>query len=257
MKHMIQIFTCSCLMIVLVSCTTEHNIGPDQKSGAIDLAKGLGAIQSITDGCNVVAMTIRNNASDGNKYDTDQQWVYCFDRSGSPIAPASASVNSQSLITTVGVQSGNTTLAWNGAPHVWSIVGTGSVPTYSDTIVSLMRFNISQPSTKIDTIRKSSGLTVSWTSPGAIDSVGIVLEYNTALSRIADTSAPTAPWRVAVATDNDGSYTFTSNQLNSMPIKGFVEVYVVAARTASKMANGVVCRTSVLTASRAMCPARQ
>jgi|GEM_PF-1831579 len=255
MKRLIGILWVVTMVIAFSGCSNEQTTTPFG-NGGIDLSKGLGAIQTASNGSNLVAVAFRRNASDGQPYDTDQQWLYCFNSGGSPAAPAAVTVNSNSLITTVGTQAGNTLLTWNGANHIWSVTGAGSIPSYSDTIASLNRFSITEPDTKADTIFRTSGVTVTWDSPGSVDSVGIVLEYNTSLSRLFDTTAPDTTWRLGVATANSGSYTFSSSQLTSMPTKGFVEITVVGVKSKTKTVSGVSCRVYSVSASKTMCPCR-
>jgi len=70
-------------------------------------------------------MTLRLNASDGNVYDLDQQWFYCYNSLGTPVTPSALSVNSNSLGTTVSTQAGSFSVSWGGANHIWNLTGTG------------------------------------------------------------------------------------------------------------------------------------
>lgn len=198
--------------IFVFSCSSDVPFAPVEQK-LLDLSKGLGFVQGVSDGSNLVAIAIRNNASDGQTYDSDQQWFYFYDNRGNPAAPSTLAVNGLNLSTTVGMQAGNSSLSWNGASHIWVVTGSGSIPTYADTISSLNRFSITEPDTKIDTVFKSLGLTVSWESPGSVDSIGIELRYLISLSRITDSTAPTTPWMLSITAPNDSGYTFTANQL--------------------------------------------
>ncbi len=216
--------------------------------------KGFGMLSTVyDDGVNLICFRVNRNASDGSLNSSDQQWMYIFDSSGDPVAANSATVESQTLTTTVASMAGVHTLSWDGADHDWSITGNSDVPTFSIAVESPNSFRITEPDTRVDTVTKSSGFTIDYDTPGT-DSVAIVLVYDEFLSYRSDSNASTSYWRWETKQANTGSYSVSSSTLTGLPSSGILNIWVIAGNIEEITVTGVETRAAAVVASIATVP---
>ncbi len=211
-------------------------------------------ISSISNGLNLVSTTLRFNKADNTNSDRDSQWFYFFDGNGAPASPASLALNGVSLSSVLDRQAGNTAMTWNGANHVWTVGGTGSIPSYSDTLASLNRFDVTAPVSFSDTISASSGVVVTWASPGSIDSVLLEVDYDYSTSVMFDSTVGASNWRRLKVVANTGSHTLSAGDLSGVPNSGFVSITVSAIKYKTRTIQGFPVRTFCISSSRVVCP---
>lgn len=180
------------------------------------------------------------NGSGGHSESQSQQ-TYFYTSGGSPIAANAVSINSQSLSVSVGIQAGIKTVGYDGANHIWSVTGNSNVPTYSDTVISPTRITITEPDAMVDTIIKSSGTTITYSSPGT-DSVLITLSYDYPASVRRDTTISPSVWNKQYWVANTGSHTVPSSAFSTLsPSTGIVGISVLAFKKEEKMVSGKRC----------------
>lgn len=188
----------------------------------------------------LVASQTRLMQPSGSYGEYQQQWTYFYTSTGGATTANAVTLNGQAMSVTLGSQAGSVDVSYDGAYHVWDVTGNSNVPTFKDSIASPTRFYITEPDTKVDTITKSIGFAIEYTSPGT-DSVYIVIDYSPAVSNRHDSTAPTVSWRTVIPAQNTGTYTVTSSQLSGMPANGWMTVTVVAPKMVNRTVSGKVC----------------
>jgi hypothetical protein len=117
-------------------------------------------------------------------------------------------------------------VAFDSSAHTWIVSGSSGIPALTASIVSPKTFSITKPAMG-DTISKSSGALVTWTSPGTADSMMIVIKG----------SGSTTFVKAGIA--NSGSYQLTADNFSTLTA-GPAILFVVKYRYTLKVSNSKV-----------------
>ena len=116
-----------------------------------------------------------------------------------------------------------------GTTGSWGISGdsTNNLPSFSTNFYAPKRIRLISP-TKNSTVSKSNGFQITWNTDGNNPSgvVYIVVKYSSAFSRASDTAMPDSDILSYNTVTDNGSYSFQSSQLSSMPVGGVTIVTV-------------------------------
>ncbi len=151
-----------------------------------------------------------------------------YNDSGHVVRPTSVAINGHAL-PPINSWNGDLKSVSFGSSQVWSVSGSGAVPSFSDTLGAPSVPMISYPRFYTDSVSVSSGYTVHYASPGT-DSVGIYVMYDS-ISSLTRCGVQHGFHSFFTGAANTGSFVLTSSDLSGFPSSGVILVTVSAIAT--------------------------